>query len=80
MNLTDVINRASHAKRWRIKNYVNVAPKYARDAKGRFTGGYERKGYVRKVYDKKAPMVTNMQLMAENVAANNALLKRLMAA
>ena len=74
---TELVRNAFTAKRWRVKNYVFVKPRYKRDAMGRFIGGFARKGYGRRVFDKKAPKVTGAQLMAENIAANNALLIKL---
>ena len=77
MNINQVISKAWRAKRYRVKKYITVRPLYKRDANGRFTGGYFRKGYIRRVFDKQAPKVSGYELMAENFAANNALLTRL---
>ena len=77
LNFTDIVHNAFTAERYRVKDYVHVKPRYKRDALGRFTGGLARKGYSRCIYDKKAPKVTGAQLMAENIAANNALLIKL---
>ena len=77
LNFTDIVRNAFTAKRYRVKDYVHVKPRYKRDEMGRFIGGFARKGYYRRILDKKAPKVTGSQLMAENIAANNALLIKL---
>lgn len=77
MNLAEMMHKALHGERYRIKKSVYIKPKYRRDARGRFVGGYLRRGYWKRIFDKKSPKVTNMQLMAENIEKNNALLKRL---
>lgn len=73
---SEVLHKAMHTKRPTIKTWVRVPARYKRDAKGRFVGGVERKAYTRRLLDRKN-LKTGMELMAENVAANNALLKRL---
>lgn len=77
MNLSEMMHKTLHGKRYRVKNRVYIKPKYRRDARGRFVGGYSRRGYWRTILDKKSPKVTNMQLMAENIENNNALFRRL---
>ena len=76
-NFTDIVSNAFRAERYRVKTYVRVPPRYRRDAKGRFVGGFARKGNTRRVFDRKSPKVTGYQLLAENITANNALLRRL---
>ncbi len=77
MTFSQIIHDALNAKRFRVKRYVRIAPKWKRDAKGRFVGGFARKGYTRKILDRDAPKVSNMQMMAENISTNNLLMRRL---
>ena len=72
-----MIAEAFRKKRYRVKCYVRVGARYWRDERGRFAGGLERSGYSYRVYDRTVPMVTGSQLMAENILANNELLRRL---
>jgi len=75
--ISELIHNTLNAHRFRVKRYVQVAPKWKRDVRGRFVGGFVRKGYTRRILDRAAPMVSNMQMLAENVAANNSLLSAL---
>lgn len=76
LNFSDIIRQTLHAKRYRVKRYVTVKAKWNRDARGRFVS-LARKAYRRRLLDRKAPMVSNMEMLAENVVANNALLSHL---
>lgn len=76
VTFSEIIHNTLHAKRYRVKRYVRVPAKFSRDYKGRFTG-LLRKAYSRRLYDRKAPMVSNIQLMVENITTNNSLLERL---
>ena len=77
MNISQMMAKVLHTKRYRVKTYIRVKPRYKRDSNGRFVGGLIRKGYTRRIFDRQAPKVSGIELMAENITANNALLTRL---
>ena len=77
MKFSTIVRNTLHKKRWSVKQYIIVAPKWRRDARGRFTGGMIRRGYTRRIYDYAAPKVTAIEMLAANIANNNSLLHRL---
>jgi len=76
ISFSQLIHDVFNKKRPSIKGWVYVKAKYRRGKNGRFTGPRIRKGYSRRILDR-TRLVTGHEMLAENVAANNVLLKRL---
>lgn len=75
---TEIVIETFRAKRHPIKTWTRVAPKFKRDANGRFAGGVVRKGYIRRTLDR-TKLQTVSEMMAENMGKKNALMRNLMA-